>query len=361
MSHTLVLLRHGESTWNKENRFTGWTDVDLSEAGMAEAHEAGRLLREAGFEFDVAYTSVLRRAIRTLWIAPRRARPDVAAGRALVAAQRAPLRRPPGPQQGRDAPSATATSRSASGAAATTSRRRRSTSTTSATRRATRATPGVDPALTCRAASRSRTPWPASCPYWHEAIAPAVRAGRRVLIAAHGNSLRALVKYLDDVSDEDIVGLNIPTGIPLVYELDDDLRPLGHRYLGDRDRGRRGDGRGRGAGHGPGVGRRTPAGAVHATLCYHPPAIADPPRGPSAREPAPGHRPDHRQRRAHRRHPAAGARHRPVVDVRRRLGRVPEPAWHREEPVPVHDRAACVLFVLFSLVDVRPGVRTTTA
>jgi 2,3-bisphosphoglycerate-dependent phosphoglycerate mutase len=229
--HTLVLLRHGESAWNLENRFTGWTDVDLSEAGVREAHEAGRLLREGGFEFDVAFTSVLTRAIRTLWITLDeldrmwlpverswrlnerhygalqgldKAQTAVEYGEAQVKLWRRsydvppPLLDPDDPRHPRF------------------DLRYRD----------------VDPALLPRAESLKDTV-ARFLPYWGEAIAPVIRDGRRVLIAAHGNSLRALVKFLDDVDDESIVALNIPTGVPLVYELDDDLRPLGHRYLGD--------------------------------------------------------------------------------------------------------------------------------
>lgn len=228
---TLVLLRHGESTWNRENRFTGWTDVDLSDAGVAEAHEAGRLLREGGFDFDVAYTSVLRRAIRTLWIVQdeldRMWIPVHHSWRlnerhygSLQGLNKAEMAREYGDEQVREW--------------------RRSYELPP---------PPLDPSdprhpvHDPRYARVDRADLPRSealkdtvtrfLPYWDAEIAPAVRAGQRVLIAAHGNSLRALVKYLDDISDEAIVGLNIPTGVPLVYELDDDLRPRSHRYLGD--------------------------------------------------------------------------------------------------------------------------------
>ena len=238
MSHTLVLLRHGESTWNKENRFTGWTDVDLSETG----HRGGARGRPAAPRGRVRRsTSPTPRScggpsgrcgssldeLDRMWLPVEQ----------LVAAQRAPLRRPPGPEQGRDGRSATATTQVRHlapqlrrAAAARSSRRRASPVPRPALRRASTRT--LPPAL--RVAQGHRRPLPART--GTEAIAPAVRSGQRVLIAAHGNSLRALVKYLDDVSDEDIVGLNIPTGVPLVYELDEDLRPLGHRYLGDQDR-----------------------------------------------------------------------------------------------------------------------------
>ena len=227
----LVLLRHGESDWNRENRFTGWTDVDLSETGLLEAHEAGRLLRDGGFEFDIAFTSVLRRAIRTLWIGLdeldrmwipvvhswrlnerhygalqglNKAETAAEYGDEQVHLWRRSYDIPPPPLPAGDPRE-----------------------------------PGRDP----RYASLSAADLPRAeslkdtvarfLPAWHELIVPEIRAGRRVLIAAHGNSLRALVKYLDGISDEEIPGLNIPTGVPLVYELDADLKPLSHRYLGD--------------------------------------------------------------------------------------------------------------------------------
>ncbi len=227
----LVLLRHGESTWNKENRFTGWTDVDLSETGAAEAHEAGRLLREGGFAFDVAFTSVLKRAIRTLWIALdeldqmwipvvnswrlnerhygalqglNKAEMAEQFGEAQVRLWRRSYDVPPPPLDLDDPRHPARDPRYR----------------------------GVDPSTLPRAESLKDTV-ARFLPYWHETIAPTIRSGERVLIAAHGNSLRALVKYLDGVGDEEIVGLNIPTGIPLVFELDGDLRPERHHYLGD--------------------------------------------------------------------------------------------------------------------------------
>jgi 2,3-bisphosphoglycerate-dependent phosphoglycerate mutase len=228
---TLVLLRHGESDWNRENRFTGWTDVDLSERGIAEAHEAGRLLREAGFAFDIAYTSVLKRAIRTLWIVLDELDemwiPVVRTWRLNE--------RHYGALQGLDKAE---TAREFGDAQVKLWRRSYDVPPPTLELDDPRH-PGRDP----RYASVDPADLPRSealkdtvarfLPYWTETIAPAIRDGRRVLIAAHGNSLRALVKYLDGISDEDIVGLNIPTGVPLVYELDDELRPLGHRYLGD--------------------------------------------------------------------------------------------------------------------------------
>lgn len=228
---TIVLLRHGESDWNRENRFTGWTDVDLSETGLLEAHEAGRLLREGGFDFDIAFTSVLRRAIRTLWICLdeldrmwlpvehswrlnerhygalqglNKAETAAEYGDEQVHLWRRSYDVPPPPLLAGD-----------------------------------ERDPGRDPRYA--ALSSAELPRAESLkdtvarflPAWHELIVPQVKAGRRVLIAAHGNSLRALVKYLDQVSDEEIPGLNIPTGVPLVYELDDALRPVRHFYLGD--------------------------------------------------------------------------------------------------------------------------------
>ena len=228
---TLVLLRHGESTWNLENRFTGWTDVDLTPKGVAEAHEAGRLLREGGYTFDLCFTSVLKRAIRTLWIVLdemdllwltvhkswrlnerhygdlqglNKAETAAKFGEKQVLVWRRSYSDPP--------PLLTAGDPRFPGHV--------------------RVAPDVP---------REQLPLTESLkdtvarflPYWHERIAPEVRAGRRVVIAAHGNSLRALVKYLDGVSEEEIVGLNIPTGIPLVYDLDERLKPSRHYYLGD--------------------------------------------------------------------------------------------------------------------------------
>jgi 2,3-bisphosphoglycerate-dependent phosphoglycerate mutase len=229
--HTVVLLRHGQSTWNLENRFTGWKDVDLSEQGRAEAREAGRLMTDAGFHFDLAFTSVLTRAIKTLGIALdqmdqlwipvtkhwrlnerhygalqglNKAETAAKHGEAQVKIWRRSYDIPPPPLGPADERYL-----------------------------------GTDP----RYASLKPEEFPAAeslkdtvarfLPYWHDTIAPAIQGGTRVLIAAHGNSLRALVKYLDNVGDSDIVELNIPTGIPLVYELDDRLKPIRHYYLGD--------------------------------------------------------------------------------------------------------------------------------
>ena len=235
--HKVVLLRHGESTWNRENRFTGWTDVDLSEKGVAEAHEAARLLTQGGYTFDVAFTSVLKRAIRTLWLVMddmdlmwlpvvrhwrlnerhygalqglNKAETAAKFGDEQVHIWRRSYDIPPPPLDPSDP-----------------------------------RYPGHDR----RYASLSKEELPLTeslkdtvarfLPYWHGTIAPTIKSGQRVLIAAHGNSLRALVKYLDQVSDEEITGLNIPTGIPLVYELDDTLAPVKHYYLGDLEAARK--------------------------------------------------------------------------------------------------------------------------
>ncbi len=228
---TLVLLRHGESTWNQSNRFTGWTDVDLSETGIAEAHDAGRLLREGGFDFDVAYTSVLKRAIRTLWIAldemDRMWLPVVNSWRLNE--------RHYGALQGLNK----AETAAAYGEEQVRLWRRSYDVPPPALDLSDERFPGRDPRYAgladadvprCESLKDTVARF---LPYWESDIAPALRAGRRVLVAAHGNSLRALVKYLDGVSDEAIVGLNIPTGMPLAYDLDGELRPVASRYLGD--------------------------------------------------------------------------------------------------------------------------------
>ena len=230
----LVLVRHGESTWNKENRFTGWTDVDLSEKGRQEAREGGQVLKAGGYRFDVAYTSVLKRAIRTLWSVLdemdlmwipvyrcwrlnerhygalqglNKAETAAKFGEAQVKIWRRSYDVPP-PELTPD----------------------------------DERYPGHDPRY--KGLSKQDLPL-TEClkdtvarflPLWHETIAPAIRSGQKVLIAAHGNSLRALVKYLDDIPEKDIVELNIPTGMPLVYELDDDLKPLNRYYLGDPEK-----------------------------------------------------------------------------------------------------------------------------
>ena len=230
---TVVLLRHGESEWNRENRFTGWKDVDLSEKGRAEAREAGRLLKEAGFTFDLAFTSVLRRAIKTLGIAL-----DEMDQLWIPVTKHWRLNeRHYGALQGLNKAETAA---------------RHGEEQVKIWRRSYDIPPPPLPADDERSASRdpryarlAASEIPASeslkdtvarfLPYWHETIAPTIAGGTRVLIAAHGNSLRALVKYLDGISDADIVELNIPTGIPLVYELDDRLRPIRHYYLGDAE------------------------------------------------------------------------------------------------------------------------------
>jgi len=231
--YKLVLIRHGESQWNKENRFTGWKDVDLSEKGKAEALEAGKLLKAEGFTFDEAYTSVLKRAIRTLWIVLdemdlmwipvtkswllnerhygalqglNKAETAAQYGEEQVLIWRRSYDTPPSVLEdtderwlGKDARYCTIE-------------------------------PGKFPKVECLKDTVERV-----LPYYQTEIAPKIKAGKRIIIAAHGNSLRALVKYLDNISDEDIVHRNIPTGIPLVYELDDDLKPTKSYYLGDAE------------------------------------------------------------------------------------------------------------------------------
>ena len=229
--HKLVLLRHGESTWNKENRFTGWTDVDLSETGREEAKKAGQLLKAEGYAFDLAYTSVLKRAIRTLWITldelDQMWIPVVRSWRLNE--------RHYGALQGLNK----AETAAKHGEAQTKIWRRSYDVPPPALTPDDPRHPGKDP----RYASLSAADLPLTeclkdtvnrfLPFWHETVAPTVREGKRVLITAHGNSLRALVKYLDGISDADIVELNIPTGIPLVYELDANLKPIKSSYLGD--------------------------------------------------------------------------------------------------------------------------------
>jgi 2,3-bisphosphoglycerate-dependent phosphoglycerate mutase len=231
--YRLVLLRHGESTWNQENRFTGWKDVDLSEKGRVEAREAGRLMASEKFEFDVAFTSVLKRAIRTLWIALdemdmmwlpvhnswrlnerhygalqglNKAETAAKHGEAQVKIWRRSYDIPP-PPLSRDDPDHPSHDRRYG---------------------------GLKPNELPQAESLKDTV-ARFLPYWESSIAPEIKAGKRVLIAAHGNSLRALVKYLDSMSDEAIVELNIPTGVPLVYLLNEDLKPLQKYYLGDQE------------------------------------------------------------------------------------------------------------------------------
>ena len=233
----LVLIRHGESTWNKENRFTGWTDVGLTGHGEQEAHEAARLLSAEGLTFDIAFTSVLKRAIKTLWIVLE----DMDLMWVPVHRSWRLNERHYGALQGLNK----AETAARHGDAQTHLWRRSYDVRPPALPEDDPRHPRHDPRYaTLQDDELPRT----EClkdtverflPYWQGVIAPAVREGRRVVIAAHGNSLRALVKYLDDVSDADIAGLNIPTGVPLLYELDAGLRPTGHRYLGDPEAVRR--------------------------------------------------------------------------------------------------------------------------
>ncbi|MHC5018993.1 MAG: 2,3-diphosphoglycerate-dependent phosphoglycerate mutase [Planctomycetota bacterium] len=232
-AHKLVLLRHGQSEWNKSNQFTGWHDVGLTEQGVAEATEAGRLLRADSFQFDVAYTSVLKRAIKTLWLALE----ELDQMWIPVVRDWRLNERHYGALQGLNK----AETAAQHGADQVKIWRRSYDTPPPALERDDPRYPGHDP----RYAGLSPEQLPVSeclkdtverfLPLWHDEIAPALRSGSRIIIAAHGNSLRALVKYLDDVSEDDIVGLNIPTGIPLVYELDADLKPLKHYYLGDAE------------------------------------------------------------------------------------------------------------------------------
>ena len=231
--YKIVLIRHGESTWNLENRFTGWTDVDLTPTGEAQARQAGRLLKAEGYEFDMAFTSVLRRAIRTLWLTLdemerhwlpvtnswrlnerhygalqglNKAETAKKYGDAQVLAWRRSYDVPP-PALALDDP------RYEGGDL-----------------RYASMAPEQPPLTECLKDTVARV-----VPYWKEIMAPAILSGQRIMVAAHGNSIRALIKYLDEVSDADIVGLNIPNGIPLVYELDANLKPIRHYYLGDAE------------------------------------------------------------------------------------------------------------------------------
>ncbi|HOT29271.1 MAG TPA: 2,3-diphosphoglycerate-dependent phosphoglycerate mutase [Candidatus Ozemobacteraceae bacterium] len=229
--YTVVLLRHGESTWNKENRFTGWTDVDLSEKGIEEAHKAGRILKEKGFTFDLAYTSVLKRAIRTLWITldemdlmwipvHRSWRLNERHYGALQGLNKSETAAKYGDKQ-------------------VLIWRRSYDTMPPALEPTDERFPGHDPRY--RGLAKADLPLTESLketvarflPYWNETIAPVIISGQKVLIAAHGNSLRALVKHLDNVSEAEITELNIPTGMPLVYELDAQLKPIRHYYIGD--------------------------------------------------------------------------------------------------------------------------------
>lgn len=231
--HKLVLIRHGESTWNLENRFTGWTDVDLTPTGVEQARQAGRLLKDGGYDFDLAYTSVLTRAIRTLHLTleemDRLWLPTIKHWRlnerhygALQGLNKADTAQKYGDEQvliwrrSYDIPPPALEP--------TDPRSER------ADPRYAKLQPGELPLTECLKDTVARV-----LPFWNESIAPAIRSGKRVVVAAHGNSIRALVKYLDGISDADIVGLNIPNGIPLVYELGEDLKPVRHFYLGDAE------------------------------------------------------------------------------------------------------------------------------
>jgi 2,3-bisphosphoglycerate-dependent phosphoglycerate mutase len=229
--YKLVLIRHGESSWNLENRFTGWTDVDLTPTGIDQAKNAGKLLKAEGYEFDVAYTSVLKRATRTLWHTldemDRTWLPVVHSwrlnerhygalqglnkadtaqkyGDAQVLVWRRSYDTPPPALEASDPRSERADIRYA------------------------KLKPEQIPLTECLKDTVQRV-----LPFWNEAIVPAIKAGKRIVVAAHGNSIRALIKYLDNIGDDDIVGVNVPNGIPLVYELDADLKPIRHYYLGD--------------------------------------------------------------------------------------------------------------------------------
>lgn len=231
--HKLVLIRHGESTWNLDNRFTGWTDVDLTPLGIEQAKNAGQLLKAEGYEFDVAYTSVLKRATRTLWHVldemDRTWLPVVNSWRlnerhygALQGLNKGETAKQYGDEQvlvwrrSYDTPPPALEP--------TDPRSERSDV------RYAKLQPDQIPLTECLKDTVARV-----MPFWNEALAPAIKAGKNIVVAAHGNSIRALIKYLDNISDDDIVGLNIPNGIPLVYELDDDLKPIRHYYLGDAE------------------------------------------------------------------------------------------------------------------------------
>jgi 2,3-bisphosphoglycerate-dependent phosphoglycerate mutase len=231
--YKVVLLRHGESEWNLANRFTGWTDVDLTEKGIEEAKAAGKVLKEKGFTFDIAYTSVLKRALRTLWIAldemdllwipwVRNWRLNERHYGALQGLNKAETAAQHGEEK-------------------VLIWRRSYDVPPPELEKSDDRYPGNDP----RYADMDEKDVPTTeclkdtvdrfLPFWHETIAPDIKAGKKVLIAAHGNSLRALVKYLDELTEEEVIKLNIPTGMPLVYELDEDLKPIKHYYLGDEE------------------------------------------------------------------------------------------------------------------------------
>ena len=231
--HKLVLIRHGESTWNLENRFTGWTDVDLTPTGVSQAMSAGKLLKAEGYDFDLCYTSVLKRAIHTLWYAldemdrlwlpvHKHWRLNERHYGALQGLNKAETAKQYGDEQvlvwrrSYDTPPPALDA------------------TDPRSERGDRRYAGLDasqvPLTECLQDTVARV-----LPFWNDTMAPAIRSGQRLLVSAHGNSIRALVKYLDNIADEDIVGLNIPNGIPLVYELDANLKPIRHYYLGDAE------------------------------------------------------------------------------------------------------------------------------
>ena len=231
--HKLVLIRHGESTWNLENRFTGWTDVDLTPTGVSQAMSAGKLLKAEGYDFDLCYTSVLKRAIHTLWYAldemdrlwlpvHKHWRLNERHYGALQGLNKGETAKQYGDEQvlvwrrSYDTPPPALDA------------------TDPRSERGDRRYAGLDasqvPLTECLQDTVARV-----LPFWNDTMAPAIRSGQRLLVSAHGNSIRALVKYLDNIADDDIVGLNIPNGIPLVYELDDDLKPIRHYYLGDAE------------------------------------------------------------------------------------------------------------------------------
>jgi len=227
----LVLVRHGESAWNKENRFTGWTDVDLSEKGIQEARQAGKLLKEQGFVFDVAFTSVLKRAIRTLWLALD----EMDAMWIPVQHSWRLNERHYGALQGLNKSETAAKFGEEqvhiwrrSYAIPPPALEKSDSRNPANDPRYKNLTPKEIPLTECLKDTVDRF-----LPLWHETIAPTIKSGKRVIIAAHGNSLRALVKYLNNISDDAIVELNIPTGMPLVYELDEKLKPIRSNYLGD--------------------------------------------------------------------------------------------------------------------------------
>ncbi|KAN0048069.1 hypothetical protein ACTA71_002461 [Dictyostelium dimigraforme] len=231
MVYKLVLIRHGESTWNKENKFTGWTDVDLSEKGVQEAHEAGKRLLKAGFTFDIAYTSVLKRAIRTLWILLE----ELNLYWIPVSREWRLNERMYGSLQGLNKSETAAKY----GEDQVLIWRRSYDIPPPALEESDERYPGNDP----RYAKLDKSDLPKTeclkdtverfLPLWNNTIAPTIKSGQKVLIAAHGNSIRALVKYLDNIADDKIVSMDIPTGIPLVYELDENLKPIKHYYLAD--------------------------------------------------------------------------------------------------------------------------------